>query len=54
MKFILIQIGIFFEAIKLICAHFPWNNLYFLQIKEYFLEPILFLKFNFFCMSMIN
>ena len=45
---------IFFEEVTLICAHFPWNNLYLLQIKEYFSEPILFLKFNFFCMSMIN
>ena len=45
---------IFFEAMTLVCAHFPWNNLYLLEIKEYFSEPILFLKFNFFCMSMIN
>ena len=38
----------FFNAIKLVCAHFPWNNLSLLLIEKYFLGPVLFLKFNFF------
>ena len=33
---------------KLICAHFPWDNLYLFLIEKYLLGPILFLKFNFF------
>ena len=37
----------FFNAIKLICAHFSWNNLYLLLIEKYFLGPVFFLKFNF-------
>ena len=35
----------FFNEIELICAHFPWNNLYLLLIEKYFLGPILLLKF---------
>ena len=37
-----------FNVIKLICAHFSWNNLYLLLIEKYFLGPVLFRKFNFF------
>ena len=41
----------FVDEIKLICAHFPWNNLYLLLIEKYFLGPILFLKLIPFFMS---
>ena len=47
-------IYVFVNEIKLICAHFPWNNLYLLLIEKYFLGPILLLKFIPFFMSITN
>ena len=44
----------FVDEIELICAHFPWNNLYLLLIEKYFLGPILFLKLIPFFMSITN
>ena len=50
----IIYLFLFFDAIKLICAHFPRNNLYLLQIEKYFLGPMLFLNLISFCTSIIN
>ena len=44
----------FVNEIELICAHFPWNNLYLLLIEKYLLGPILLLKFIPFFMSITN
>ena len=47
-------LNFFVDEIELICAHFPWNNLYLLLIEKYFLGPILFLKLIPFFMSITN